>query len=113
MTVARGQVWSVILDLTARNEQRGTRPRIVVSADRFTSLPIRRAIIVPLTSRERGFPHHIQVADDRGLNRPSWAMCEAVRAVSVERFGRLIGTPGHDTLHAIAQQLILWLSPRE
>jgi len=113
VTVARGQVWSVTLDPTAKNEQRGTRPCIVVSADRFNSLPIRQAIIVPLTSRDRGFPHHIQVADDGGLNRPSWAMCEAVRAVSVERFGRLISTASHDTLNAIAQQLILWLSPRE
>ncbi|MHB1893150.1 MAG: type II toxin-antitoxin system PemK/MazF family toxin [Candidatus Dormibacteria bacterium] len=107
-----GQVWAVTLDPAARNEQRGTRPCIVVSANRFNSLPIRQAIVVPLTSRERGFPHHIQVADDGGLNRPSWAMCEAVRAVSTERFGGLISTASPDTLNAIAQQIILWLSLR-
>ncbi len=111
--VARGQVWSVTLDPTAGNEQRGTHLCVVVSADRFNSLPIRQAIIVPLTSRERGFPHHIPVADDGGLNRPGWAMCEAVRAVSVERFGQLISTVGRDTLNAIAQQLVLWVCPRE
>ncbi|MGH3934079.1 MAG: type II toxin-antitoxin system PemK/MazF family toxin, partial [Pseudonocardiaceae bacterium] len=48
--------------------------------------------MVPLTTRERGYPHHIAVTEDGGLNRSSWAMCEAVRAVSLERFGRLIGT---------------------
>ncbi|MHB8555753.1 MAG: type II toxin-antitoxin system PemK/MazF family toxin, partial [Candidatus Dormibacteria bacterium] len=36
-----GQVWAVTLDPAARNEQRGTRPCIVVSANRFNSLPIR------------------------------------------------------------------------
>ncbi|MGH3446364.1 MAG: hypothetical protein ACRDP4_01940 [Nocardioidaceae bacterium] len=39
-----------------------------------------------MTTRERGFPHHIAVVDDGGLNRTSWAMCEAVRAVSTQRW---------------------------
>ncbi len=78
----------------------------------FNSLPIGRAIMVPLTSRERGFPHPIQVTDDGGLDRPSWAMRESIRAVSVGRFGSLVGTASHDTLKAITQQLILWLRPR-
>jgi mRNA interferase MazF len=107
--VQRGHIWSVTLDPTVANEQRGTRPCIVVSTDRFNSLPILQAIVVPLTSRERGFPHHIPVRDTGGLNRQSWAMCEAVRAVSVTRFGHLIGTAGAETLNAIRTQLLLWL----
>lgn len=100
------------LDPTVANEQRGSRPCVVVSADRFNVLPIRHAIVVPLTSRERGFPHHIAVTDDGGLNRSSWAMCEAVRAVSLERFGRLISTASNLTLAAITDQLVHWLSHR-
>jgi mRNA interferase MazF len=110
--VAHGQVWSVTLDPTVANEQRGTRPCVVVSIDRFNALPIRQAIVVPLTTRERGFPHHIAVTDDGGLNRPSWAMCEAVRAVSLERFGQLIGTATSVTIAAITDQLVLWLGHR-
>jgi mRNA interferase MazF len=90
--VGHGQIWSVTLDPTVANEQRGTRPYVVVSVDRFNALPIGQAIVVPLTTRERRFPHHIPVTDDGGVNRPSWAMCEAVRSVSVERFGQFIGT---------------------
>lgn len=67
--------------------------------------------MVPLTTRDRGFPHHIEVADDGGLNRPSWAMCEAVRAVSLERFGQLISAANNDTVAAITNQLLLWLGP--
>jgi mRNA interferase MazF len=111
VTVLRGHIWLVTLDPTVDNEQRGTRPCIVVSGDRFNALPIRLAIIVPLTSRQRGLPHHISVADDGGLERPSWAMCEAVRAVSVQRFGSMIGTATDETLSAITDQLLLWLAP--
>jgi mRNA interferase MazF len=99
-----------MLDPTVANEQRGTRPCLVVSGNRFNTLPIRQTIVVPLTTRERGFPHHIPVADDGGLIRPSWAMCEAVRAVSAQRFGRQIGIATHDTLDKITQQLTLWLA---
>ncbi len=113
MKVARGQIWPVALDPTVANEQRGTRPCIVVSRDRFNALPIRQAIVVPLTTRDRGFPHHIAVTDDGGLNRASWAMCEAVRAVSTQRFGELISTATDDTLNKITEQLTLWLSNRD
>jgi len=97
----------VTLDPTVANEQRGTRPCIVVSSDRFNALPIRQAIVMPLTTRERGFPHHIAIADDGGLNRQSWAMCEAVRAVSTQRFGQLISTATSATLADITDQLVL------
>ncbi|MFN2497359.1 MAG: type II toxin-antitoxin system PemK/MazF family toxin [Pseudonocardiaceae bacterium] len=112
MRVTHGQVWSVMLDPTVGNEQRGTRPCVVVSTDRFNALPIRQAIVVPLTTRERGFPHHITVTDDGGLHRPRWAMCEAARAVSLERFGQLISTVTSATLAEITDQLVLWLGHR-
>ncbi|MHB8294011.1 MAG: type II toxin-antitoxin system PemK/MazF family toxin [Acidimicrobiales bacterium] len=98
------------LDPTVANEQRGTRPCIVVSGNRFNSLPILQAIVVLLTTRERGLPHHICVADDGGLDCTSSAMCEAVRAVSTQRFGRQISTATHDTLHKITEQSTLWFA---
>lgn len=109
--VRRGHIWSVALDPTVANERRGTRPCVVVSSDRFNALPIRQAIVVPLTTRDRGFPHHIVVTDDGGLNRSSWAMCEAMRSVSTQRFGRLISTAQAETLDPILAQLGLWLAP--
>lgn len=109
MRVGHGQIWTVALDPTIAHEQRGTRPCIVVSTDRYNDLPIEQALIVPLTTRDRGLPHHIPVADDGGLSRASWAMCEALRAASTHRFGRLVGTATRATLTAIADQIWLWL----
>lgn len=109
--VRQGEIWPVAPDPTVANEQRGVRPCVVVSSDRFNALPIRQAIVVPLTTRDRGLPHHIAVVDDGALQRPSWAMCEAIRAVSTRRFGALIGKADHSTLHEITRQLALWLVP--
>ena len=95
---------------TVANEQRGIRPCLVVSNRRFNSLAIQQAIVVPLTSRDRRLPHHIAVSDDGGLQRPSWAMCEAVRAVSSQRFGRLVSTASHETVIGVSTQLALWLA---
>jgi mRNA interferase MazF len=111
MRARRGQIWTVALDPTRANEQAGTRPCMVVSADRFNRLPVGLCIVVPLTSRDRRLPHHIAIVDDGGLKRPSWAMCEAVRSVSVQRFGGLIGTADVTTTEAVARQVIRWIEP--
>jgi mRNA interferase MazF len=111
--VRHGEVWSVTLDPTVANEQGGVRPCIVVSGNRFNALAIRQAIVIPLTTRERGFPHHIPVTDDGGLNPASWAMCEAVRAISTQRFGQRISTATDETVRKIIGQLNLWLTDEE
>jgi mRNA interferase MazF len=109
MSARRGHIWSVTLDPTVANEQAGIRPCLVISADRFNSLPIRHCIVVPLTSRDRQLPHHVAVSDDGGLRRPSWAMCEAVRAVSTQRFGNLISTADIATTDAVLRQVSMWI----
>ncbi len=77
----QGQIWLATLDHTVADEQRGLRPCLVISADRFSALAIRQAIVVPLTNRERGLPHHVRVVDDGRLNAASSAIREALRAV--------------------------------
>lgn len=110
MRVHQGGIWLASLDPTVANEQRGFRPYLVISHDRFNALLIRQPIVVPLTTRERGFPHHVRVVDDGGLNRDSWAMCEGVRAVSTQRFERELSTATADTLNKVIGQLTRWLT---
>jgi mRNA interferase MazF len=43
-------------------------------------------VVVPLTTRERRSPFHVSlVPPEGGLDRPSFAMCEQARAISIER----------------------------
>lgn len=73
------------------SEQSGRRPVVVVHSPFYASFPISMAIVVPLTTQDRGLPHHVSVASTQsGLHRPSWARTEDVRAVSEQR---LIGRP--------------------
>lgn len=108
MRVQPGDIWTVSRDPTVANEQRGVRPCPIVSSERFNRLPIHQAIVVPFTSRERGLAHHVLVIDDGALTRPSWAMCEAVRAVSTTRFGSRIGVASSETRERVGDQIALW-----
>lgn len=47
------------------------------------------ALVVPLTSRDRGLEHHVRIdSPESGLKRPSWARTEEITAVSTQRFTR-------------------------
>jgi len=111
VTILQGEIWTANLNPTVAHEQAGTRPCLVISADRFNALPIRHCIVVPLTSRYRRLPHHVRISDDGGLERPSWAMCEAVRAVSVGRLGDRIGSADEATVEVVRAQVTAWIEP--
>lgn len=73
------------------SEQSGRRPVVVVSSPLLASFPTAMAIVIPLTTRDRGLIHHVPVSSARsGVHRPSWARTEDIRAIS-ER--RLVGSP--------------------
>lgn len=85
--VAPWQLWLADLDPQAGNEQGGLRPSIVVGSELHCGFPIGMAILVPVTTRYRGLPHHVAITSaESGLNRPSWARTDDIRALSTERF---------------------------
>lgn len=95
----RGEVWLATLDPTRGREQRGTRPVLVLSADLFNEGPAELAIVLPLTSRDRGIPNHVPVRPpEAGVDRPSYVLCEAIRSLSLKRFHKRWGRVGEDTL---------------
>ncbi|MGF1428599.1 type II toxin-antitoxin system PemK/MazF family toxin [Kitasatospora sp. LaBMicrA B282] len=88
------QVWMADLSPVIGSEQAGRRPVVVVSSPLFASFPTAMAIVVPLTTADRGLPHHVPVVSAQsGLNRPSWARTDDVRTISEQRLtGRPLGT---------------------
>jgi mRNA interferase MazF len=68
------------------------------------------AIAVPLTTRDRGLSHHVVITgDNTGLDRPTWALCEQVRAVSTARLIKQLGTADPDTLKAVRRVIAIFL----
>lgn len=85
--IAPWQLWLVDFGTPIGHEQGGVRPAIVVGSATHCRFPIGMALVVPLTTRDRGLEHHVRVASaESGLHRPSWARTEEITAVSTARF---------------------------
>jgi mRNA interferase MazF len=98
-----------LMPVTGR-EQGGVRPVVVVSHPRYAAVP-GLFIGVPLTSRNRGLEHHIEIpADDRtGLKQVSYAMTEQVRAMSQQRASRHLGRVSDEAMATISRYLHLFI----
>ena len=83
--LAPWQVWWVDFDPQLGREQAGLRPAIVVGSSLACSLPNGLAIVVPMTTRDRGLPFHPPV---RLGNKTGFAMTDQIKSVSVERLQR-------------------------
>ncbi len=107
----RGEIWLVDLDPTKGREQAGQRPGLVVSHDVFNAGPAELVVVVPLTSTIRPIPSHIRLLPpEGGLERPSAALCEAVRSISRRRFVRKWGVVGADRMKLVDDALRVILS---
>ncbi|MBM4319117.1 MAG: type II toxin-antitoxin system PemK/MazF family toxin, partial [Deltaproteobacteria bacterium] len=74
---ARGELWWIDWDQTARREQQGRRPGLVVSVNRFNASPAGLVVAVPLTTRPRPFPFRVEIAAaPDGLSRTCYAIVE-------------------------------------
>jgi mRNA interferase MazF len=89
LRVVPWQVWLVDFGQPIGHEQGGLRPAVVVGSSVHCRFPIDMALVVPLTTRDRGLDHHVRIdSPDSGLNRPSWARTEEITTVSTQRFTR-------------------------
>jgi mRNA-degrading endonuclease toxin of MazEF toxin-antitoxin module len=59
------------------------------------------AIVIPITSKQRGYPSHIEL--DSELNTISYAQCELLGVVATHRFTRYLGVAKPVTLARIEQ----------
>jgi mRNA interferase MazF len=101
-----GSVVWVQLDPTIGREQKGSRPAVVVASRGYIRVVPDLVIIVPATTRDRGWPHHVRLAGRQlSLPKPSWAMTEQPRAISRQRVSGDAGAVDGECL----QQLSRWL----
>jgi mRNA interferase MazF len=88
----RGEVWLAALGAVRPGEPGKHRPAIVVSADRIiagtTDEPI---VVVPLSSTAPPSALRPQMIEVEGLDRPSCAVCGAVRGLARSRLLRRLG----------------------
>lgn len=95
-----GDVIWVVPDVAVGREQGGHRPAVVVCGIDYLATIDTLAIVVPITSVDRGWPNHIAVAGV-ALPQESWAMTEQVRTISRSRITGTAGRVTDATLAAI------------
>lgn len=80
------QVWSVHFDPQVGHEQAGRRPAIVVGSTFACTSVNGLVLVVPCTTALRSLPYQPRVK----LTRPSVAMCDQVKSISLDRLVRLL-----------------------
>lgn len=106
-----GDILLADLNPVAGREQGGRRPVVVVSDRRYSVIP-GLFPAVPLTSTDRGLPHHIPVPADgtTGLTRVSYAMTKQIRALAQGRIERQLGTADQTAMDQISRFLHLFIA---
>lgn len=98
----RGEIWLAALDPVVRGEQGGIRPVLVLSTAAFNRWPVGRVVVVPITTRRRGFSHHVRV-EGGGLDRESFTMPEYLRSVVQARLRRRLGVAEAASVAEVAE----------
>lgn len=104
--LARGEVWLTDLNPVKGHEQAGKRPCLIISVDLFNQGASGLAVVLPITSKEKGIPFHVELnPPEGGLKVRSFVKCEDVRSISVERLEKRWGVVSLETLTAVEDRL--------
>lgn len=103
----RGEIWLLDLNPTLGREQGGSRPCLVISDNMLNHGPADLAIVIPITSKDKGIASHVRVEPpEGGLREVSFVKTEDIRSVSVsERFVKRFGTIDTRTLQKVERNL--------
>ncbi|MDX2377644.1 type II toxin-antitoxin system PemK/MazF family toxin [Microbacterium sp. LRZ72] len=89
--LAPGTVAWASLEPVRGREQGGHRPVLVIASTGYLDAVTSLAIVLPITTVDRGWPNHVVVEGASGLDRPSWVMTEQPRTLSRDRLTRIAG----------------------
>ncbi len=95
-------------NFTVGSEQAGRRPALVVAGSEYLTRVERLAVVVPITTVDRGWPNHI-VIEGGGLARASWAMSEQLQTISRRRIFGLAGRVEPQTVMAVRKWIAAFL----
>lgn len=106
----RGDIWLIDLNPAKGREQTGKRPALIISADGFNKSAAELVVVLPITSKKKNIPLHVEVIPpDGGLNITSYIKCEDIRSVSKERLADFLGTISTDVMRKVEKNLKLLL----
>lgn len=78
---------------------------LVVASQGYLDVVTMLALVVPVTTVDRGWPNHVPLRGTTGLGRASWAMTEQIRTVSRDRLVGVAGVVDDATLADVSEYL--------
>lgn len=106
----RGEVWLTAFGAARPGEPGKNRPAIVVSMNHLnTGTAADLMVVVPLSSTREPSVLRPEVSDSEGVDRPSRAICRAVRGVARSRLLHRLGEVTPQTLAEVERALALIL----
>jgi mRNA interferase MazF len=100
--ILRGDVYDVDLGQPVGHEPAHRRPATVVSSDIVSNSVGGLVAVVPITSRSYGLRSHVELdPNDSGLAHASFARCDQLRFIAVERLHRRRGSASDSEVAAI------------
>jgi mRNA interferase MazF len=106
----RGEVWLVAFGAARRGEPGKHRPAIIVSADGVLTGSLDEPVVaVPLSSSAERSPLRPEIGPVAGVDRPSYAICGAVRGMARSRFLRRLGALTPEAVADVDRALALML----
>ncbi len=108
MKVNRGEIWLIDLNPTIGHEQSGVRPALIISDNMFNHSFAEMIIIVPITSKNKGIPTHVELDCDC-LSVKSYIKTEDIRSVSTRRLSRKLGEIDNQIMKLVEERVKLLL----
>jgi len=107
----RGEIWFVDLSPVCGREQAGKRPALVISVDLFNNGPAGLIVVLPITTKEKGIPFHLEIyPPEGGLKEKSLIKCEDIRSISKERLLSRLGAVSTVTMKAVEDRVRILLN---
>ncbi len=106
---SRGEIWFVDLNPVRGQEQAGKRPALVVSVDLFNSGPAGLVVVLPITTKDKGIPFHMEIHPP-DLAEKSFIKCEDIRSISKDRLLSIAGKVTSLTMAAVEDRIHILLN---
>ena len=108
MKINRGEIWFIDLNPVIGHEQSGRRPALIISDDMFNHSLAEMTIVLPITSKYKGIPTHVELNTDF-LNVKSYTKTEDIRSISTKRLIKRLGKVDEKTMNLVEERLKLLL----
>ncbi len=107
---SRGEIWLANLNPVRGREQAGFRPCLVISVDQFNHGPAELVIVVPITSKNKSIPLHIEISGkETGLDLKSYIKSEDIRSISRDRLEKRIGRVSEEVMRQVLELIKILL----